>query len=62
VEGSGRGSWLVVTTQVMARVGGAPEVVLEATYAWYWAVDALRAAGARVHFAHPLREGVRVPR
>jgi transposase len=31
-----------------------PEVVLEATYAWYWAVDALRAAGASVHLAHPL--------
>jgi transposase len=29
-------------------------VVLEATYGWYWAVDALQAAGARVHLAHPL--------
>jgi len=29
-------------------------VVLEATYGWYWAVDALRAQGARVHLAHPL--------
>ncbi|TQC44316.1 IS110 family transposase [Rhodococcus sp. WS4] len=28
--------------------------VLEATYGWYWAVDALRAAGADVHLAHPL--------
>ena len=27
---------------VMARAGEAPEVVLEATYGWYWAVDALR--------------------
>src|SRR6476620_10524093 len=26
---------------VMARAGEAPEVVLEATYGWYWAVDAL---------------------
>jgi len=34
--------------------GAAPEVVLEATYGWYWAVDALRAHGARVHLAHPL--------
>src|SRR5450756_1836932 len=26
---------------VMARAGHCPEVVLEATYGWYWAVDAL---------------------
>jgi hypothetical protein len=38
--------------QVMARAGEDPEVVLEATYGWYWAVDALQAAGARVHLAH----------
>jgi hypothetical protein len=29
-------------------------VVLEATYGWYWAVDALQAGGANVHLAHPL--------
>jgi transposase len=40
--------------QVMARAGEDPEVVLEATYGWYWAVDALQAAGAHVHLAHPL--------
>ena len=34
--------------------GADPEVVLEATYGWYWAVDALQAHGARVHLAHPL--------
>jgi transposase len=39
---------------VMARAGEDPEVVLEATYGWYWAADALQAAGARVHLAHPL--------
>ena len=39
---------------VMARAGEAPEVVLEATYGWYWAVDALQAVGADVHLAHPL--------
>lgn len=39
---------------VMARAGEAPEVVLEATYGWYWAVDALRDLGAQVHLAHPL--------
>ena len=31
--------------RVMARAGEDPEVVLEATYGWYWAVDALQAAG-----------------
>ena len=40
--------------QVIARAGEDPEVVLEATYGWYWAVDALQAAGAQVHLAHPL--------
>jgi transposase len=41
-------------TSVMARAGESPEVVLEATYGWYWAVDALQEVGARVHLAHPL--------
>src|SRR3954470_22518596 len=41
-------------TSVMARAGESPEVVLEATYGWYWAVDALQDAGATVHLAHPL--------
>ncbi len=31
-----------------------PEVVLEATYGWYWAADVLAEAGAVVHLAHPL--------
>ena len=39
---------------VMARAGEAPQVVIEATYGWYWAVDALQAGGAQVHLAHPL--------
>jgi transposase len=38
----------------LERAGADPEVVLEATYGWYWAVDALQACGARVHLAHPL--------
>ena len=38
----------------MARAGEAPEVVLEATYGWYWAADALADVGAVVHLAHPL--------
>ncbi len=40
--------------QVMARAGEAPEVVLEATYGWYWAADTLAELGAQVHLAHPL--------
>ncbi|MEU6012454.1 IS110 family transposase [Streptomyces sp. NPDC047453] len=36
------------------KAGTRPDVVLEATYGWYWAVDALQAAGAEVHMAHPL--------
>ena len=39
---------------VMTRAGESPEVVLEATYGWYWAVDALAELGATVHLAHPL--------
>jgi transposase len=39
---------------VMSRAGGSPQVVLEATYGWYWAVDALEATDAEVHLAHPL--------
>ena len=40
--------------EVMSRAGESPEVVLEATYGWYWAVDALGELGATVHLAHPL--------
>jgi transposase len=36
------------------KAGECPKVVLEATYGWYWAADALQAAGAEVHLAHPL--------
>lgn len=32
--------------RVIGRAGEDPEVVLEATYGWYWAVDSLRKAGA----------------
>ena len=38
----------------LEQAGSDPEVVLEATYGWYWAVDVLQACGARVHLAHPL--------
>jgi transposase len=38
----------------IAKAGEHPQVVLEATYGWYWAVDVLTDAGADVHLAHPL--------
>jgi transposase len=38
----------------IAKAGESPEVVLEATYGWYWAADVLAEAGATVHLAHPL--------
>ena len=38
----------------VAGWGESPEVVLEATYGWYWAADVLAEAGATVHLAHPL--------
>jgi transposase len=38
----------------IAKAGPDPEVVLEATYGWYWAVDMLELCGASVHLAHPL--------
>jgi len=34
--------------------GADPEVVLEATYGWYWAVDVLQAHGAQVHLGTPV--------
>jgi len=38
----------------LAKAGPEPEVVLEATYGWYWAADVLAESGASVHLAHPL--------
>ncbi|HEX3591765.1 MAG TPA: transposase, partial [Pseudonocardiaceae bacterium] len=43
----------VALAQEISKAGDHPEVVLEATYGWYWAADVLAAAGARVHLAHP---------
>src|SRR5919202_6509125 len=42
--------------EVMTRAGEHPEVVLESTYGWYWAVDVLHdlASQPEVHLAHPL--------
>jgi transposase len=36
------------------KAGPSPEVVLEATWGWYWAADVISEAGGRVHLAHPL--------
>jgi transposase len=38
----------------IGKAGREPEVVLEATYGWYWAADVLAELGAQVHLAHPL--------
>ena len=43
-----------VLREAMVRAGECPEVVLEATYGWYWAADTLAELGATVHLAHPL--------
>ena len=37
----------------VSRAGADCEVVIEATYGWYWAVDLLRDAGFSVHLSHP---------
>jgi transposase len=36
------------------KAGRGVPVAIEATYGWYWAVDALSIAGFAVHLAHPL--------
>lgn len=38
---------------VIADAGEKPEVIIEATYGWYWAVDLLQQLGANVHLASP---------
>jgi transposase len=37
----------------VTSAGDHPEVVIEATYGWYWAVDVLQELGASVHLANP---------
>jgi transposase len=44
---------LVIAAEI-AKAGPNPEVVVEATYGWYWLVDLLQEGGAEVHLAHPL--------
>jgi transposase len=43
----------VALSLAVAEAGPNPEVAIEATYGWYWAVDALQAQGAKVHLVHP---------
>lgn len=38
----------------VSAAGEHPEVVIEACYGWYWAVDLLEDLGCNVHLAHPL--------
>ncbi|HET6918376.1 MAG TPA: hypothetical protein VFI46_02805 [Jiangellaceae bacterium] len=37
----------------MNAAGRQPEVVIEATYGWYWIVDVVQELGANVHLANP---------
>jgi transposase len=39
--------------EVVSEAGEGADVVIEATYGWYWAVDLLQDAGFSVHLAHP---------
>jgi transposase len=43
---------LVLAAEV-AKAGREPEVVLEATYGYYWAADVIAESGARLHLARP---------
>ncbi len=43
----------VAIMEAVADAGSKPEMVLEATYGWYWLVDLLQAEGASVHLASP---------
>ena len=44
----------LLLAEQLAKAGPEPEVVLEATYGWYWVADLLADMGANVHLAHPL--------
>jgi transposase len=43
----------VALSLALAEAGPKPEVAIEATYGWYWAVDLLQAEGANVHLVNP---------
>jgi len=44
----------LMMAEVITKAGPDPEVVLEATWGWYWAADVIAKAGGRVHLAHRL--------
>ena len=39
--------------EALREAGEHPEVAIEATYGWYWAVDTLQELGANVHLVNP---------
>jgi transposase len=43
----------VALAEAVSAAGDRAQVVLEATYGWYWAVDVLQELGATVHLADP---------
>ena len=43
----------VALALAVAQAGPEPEVAIEATYGWYWAVDVLEEQGAKVHLVNP---------
>jgi len=43
----------VALAQALADAGPEPEVAIEATYGWYWAVDVLEELGAQVRLVNP---------
>ena len=43
----------VAISAAVVEAGPNPEVVIEATYGWYWVVDLLQGLGASVHLANP---------
>jgi transposase len=45
---------LAAFERAVMAAGEHPEVVVEACYGWYWAVDWLEELGCKVHLAHPL--------
>ncbi|HEY5184871.1 MAG TPA: transposase, partial [Actinomycetes bacterium] len=52
-KGGPRWVTLRVLVREVRRAGRGVPVAIEATCGWYWAVDALQAAGCQVHLAHP---------
>jgi transposase len=42
-----------VIADAVTAAGREPQVVIEATYGWYWVVDLLQELGATVHLANP---------